>query len=495
MDSFYAEKAAGCISPAGEVDGKLRNPQRRRVPVACKRCRKRKIKCSGDSGDGQGCSNCRSAGNADCQFLRVHSQPLNEAWPYPTMGAALAPSSRRGPYTPHTPVKSTGLSMGSPQAHMAVFQRNSEFDLGAAEAHLFPRSGVGMDAIHYEDEQQANYSQPSAYILPNAPSGVMMDYGTSTWSPKTWDSVFNANRAPNGMYPDPETHTSINQSPFTYMLPSQGLSSSDLPQSTNAVVSVVSSPDASGSSRTLPNPTCRSQQVPSTPAGLSFLSAEGVSGLSLVSDFKSTFWSPRSGTSLDPRSTATAHTVPSNAAPFTSSSPPPKCASSNSAAPELIFTYMPVSSSADENTSLSPSTVLAPSTTSPGNPTYPGLDSLDASSDYKTLPSDTRLTRSYRDHSSTTGQRLLDLTNECAPDIYGYASSEKSKGRATADGGDSRCSAATLMNGLPYTPVRHSEPAASAFSCNLFPDALSEYHRPVENVHRPVEPLSNQSAY
>ena len=83
---------SNCISPAAELDGKLRNSQRRRVPVAvgyslcsmkltgalfltfhlqCGRCRKRKIKCSGDSGDGQGCSNCRSAGNNDCQFLRV----------------------------------------------------------------------------------------------------------------------------------------------------------------------------------------------------------------------------------------------------------------------------------------------------------------------------------------------------------------------------------------------------------------------------------------
>jgi len=120
MDSFYSEKTGfepsqhdsalsmsramrsmnqhefgdrtDCISPVGEIDSKMRNPQRRRVPVAvcyynsgreskrfpslltrlqCGRCRRRKIKCSGDSGNGQGCSNCRSAGNTDCQFLRV----------------------------------------------------------------------------------------------------------------------------------------------------------------------------------------------------------------------------------------------------------------------------------------------------------------------------------------------------------------------------------------------------------------------------------------
>ena len=31
----------------------------------------RKIKCSGDSGDGQGCSNCRTSGTPNCEFLRV----------------------------------------------------------------------------------------------------------------------------------------------------------------------------------------------------------------------------------------------------------------------------------------------------------------------------------------------------------------------------------------------------------------------------------------
>lgn len=85
------------ISPAAELDGKLRNPQRRRVPVAvctlvmfevlltlthfqCERCRKRKIKCSGDSGDGQACSNCRSAGHPNCQFLRVSLHERGRGW-------------------------------------------------------------------------------------------------------------------------------------------------------------------------------------------------------------------------------------------------------------------------------------------------------------------------------------------------------------------------------------------------------------------------------
>ncbi|KAL2071317.1 hypothetical protein VTL71DRAFT_12552 [Oculimacula yallundae] len=46
---------------------------RSRIPVACGRCRKRKIKCSGDNGGP--CQGCINAGNDQCQFLRVLSEP------------------------------------------------------------------------------------------------------------------------------------------------------------------------------------------------------------------------------------------------------------------------------------------------------------------------------------------------------------------------------------------------------------------------------------
>lgn len=75
-------------TPGSDMDGKSSIPHRKRVPVAvcgskllviyqsspilqCERCRKRKIKCSGDEGDGRGCVNCKNAGWEGCQFLRV----------------------------------------------------------------------------------------------------------------------------------------------------------------------------------------------------------------------------------------------------------------------------------------------------------------------------------------------------------------------------------------------------------------------------------------
>ncbi|KAH6697320.1 hypothetical protein F5X68DRAFT_272290 [Plectosphaerella plurivora] len=46
---------------------------RKRIAVACGRCRKRKIRCSGDPGNGEPCTNCRNANAEPCQFLRVAS--------------------------------------------------------------------------------------------------------------------------------------------------------------------------------------------------------------------------------------------------------------------------------------------------------------------------------------------------------------------------------------------------------------------------------------
>ncbi|KAJ5979931.1 hypothetical protein N7481_007229 [Penicillium waksmanii] len=444
-----------CISSVGEMDSK-RNPQRRRVPVACGRCRRRKIKCSGDSGDGQGCSNCRSAGNTDCQFLRVNSSavlPKGTGWPYPN-AVGMAASPRMRVYTPHVSGKSTILSMGSPQTRMSGFQRASDFDLGT-DAQGFPRP-VGLDSIHYENEQGGNYNQSPAYMLPNGPSG-MLDYETSSWSSKNWENVLNVNRSANGgIYSDTDTNGPMGQSPYNYMVTSQGIPSHEISQTTAAAMNMVSVSEVPGSDRTLPTPTSRSQQAPGNASTMKIL-AEGMSGLSVPSDFKGSYWNQRC---VDQNQRT--HTVPSNAPFQSSTSQSTKCNSSsnsNNAAPELIFPYLSLSSSTTDGSSPSLSTAVpASSTTSSSNTSYAGLSmetSLDSpSQDYHTLPSDTRLARSFSRDESTSNQRLLALSNECSPDIYGYSSTEKSsKGRPDESG----CSS-TLISGLPYTRVRYADP-------------------------------------
>ncbi|MCJ1388547.1 hypothetical protein MMC18_001394 [Xylographa bjoerkii] len=90
-------------SPPPDLDSEKNQHPRRRIAVACSRCRKRKIKCSGDPGDGQGCQNCKSAGQESgaCQFLRVNSQTFGYAepqcpWPYQPNGISSIPSVLSG---------------------------------------------------------------------------------------------------------------------------------------------------------------------------------------------------------------------------------------------------------------------------------------------------------------------------------------------------------------------------------------------------------------
>ncbi|KAI6250133.1 hypothetical protein HI914_01132 [Erysiphe necator] len=52
---------------------------RRRIPVACERCRKRKIRCSGDNPKGLPCHNCKAANADHCEFFRVNSRRITRS--------------------------------------------------------------------------------------------------------------------------------------------------------------------------------------------------------------------------------------------------------------------------------------------------------------------------------------------------------------------------------------------------------------------------------
>lgn len=342
------------------------------------------------------------------------------------------------------------LPLDSPQVRMAGFPRTQEFDL--AESHVFSRP-VAVDSIPYENEQSVHYSQSPAYMLPNAPTGSTIDYGAAPWSPKIWDSIFS--RQNNGViYPDAETNNSLHQSPYSYMLPSQGISSNDISQSETTAMTVVSSAGGTGTDRTLPTPTCSSNA-----AALNVLSPEP--NLTQPSEFKSNYWNQRGGTSLDQQTPA--HPAPSNA---------PKCTTSTG--PDLLFAYMPMPTTTDKKTPTLSIPATGPSSSTSAT-SFSGLDLVDH--EYRSIPDNRRLS-----HKHSAGQRLA-MMNECTPDIYGYSSEKKTR------------DSATLMNGLPYQRVRHPD-TSGPFSFNLLPDTLPEYHRVVENVNRnPISPLGDQGAY
>ncbi|KAK9793648.1 putative Zn(2)-C6 fungal-type domain-containing protein [Seiridium cardinale] len=79
---------------------------RKRIAVACGRCRKRKIRCSGDPGNGGPCTNCKNAGHEPCLFLRVSSTetPLRDGTAdFGYNVDAARTYHTRGTVSPHNP--------------------------------------------------------------------------------------------------------------------------------------------------------------------------------------------------------------------------------------------------------------------------------------------------------------------------------------------------------------------------------------------------------
>ncbi|KAG0653081.1 putative transcriptional regulatory [Hyphodiscus hymeniophilus] len=129
----------------------MNSAPRRRIPVACGRCRKRKIRCSGDPGNGQPCVNCKTAGNDACQFLRVSSteaQMKNDGTDFSYDSAPTAAVSRvncrmsvygpqHQPYTPqvtplgqdtYPPYRHSSLSTYQPVKYYAISSYNDFAD-------------------------------------------------------------------------------------------------------------------------------------------------------------------------------------------------------------------------------------------------------------------------------------------------------------------------------------------------------------------------------
>ncbi|OHE97260.1 hypothetical protein CORC01_07514 [Colletotrichum orchidophilum] len=83
----HSHSSEARTSTMTERENDADTPPRKRIAVACGRCRKRKIRCSGDTGNGLPCQNCKAASAESCMFLRVASQEApwvqsTEAFPY-----------------------------------------------------------------------------------------------------------------------------------------------------------------------------------------------------------------------------------------------------------------------------------------------------------------------------------------------------------------------------------------------------------------------------
>ncbi|KAK4237498.1 hypothetical protein C8A03DRAFT_15968 [Achaetomium macrosporum] len=163
------------ITIADQMDSDS-TPQRKRIAVACGRCRKRKIRCSGDPGHGQPCSNCKNAGVEQCQFLRVSSReahlrdgpgdfgysvgdarvyasrtPVGGGMPYtqelpPTLGSSdVLGSYRGGSAYAYTPTAATARAYyPAMHAYGTPYGDDLEFGFGVSSPSMLSHEQTGI---------------------------------------------------------------------------------------------------------------------------------------------------------------------------------------------------------------------------------------------------------------------------------------------------------------------------------------------------------------
>ncbi|KAF2107627.1 hypothetical protein BDV96DRAFT_653701 [Lophiotrema nucula] len=182
----------------GREDTTESGSARKRVSLACARCRKRKIRCSGDPGNGTGCANCKQAGvdPSQCQFHRVGSaefpQVLASSLPQMVGGS---PSFNPNAMMPiFDAVRSVLFSPGlSPNQYHQVDTKSmlpqwnvpySE-ETSPVEAYGFDQTAYVPNSIsianvygenHRWNQSRAHHGGSSSYAQPDA--GVSSSYTT-----------------------------------------------------------------------------------------------------------------------------------------------------------------------------------------------------------------------------------------------------------------------------------------------------------------------------
>ncbi|KAJ9350160.1 transcriptional regulator family: Fungal Specific TF [Paecilomyces variotii] len=431
-EPFSRKKAGNSPAPSDGENKKRTGPQRRRIQVACKRCRRRKIKCSGDPGDGQGCSNCKNSGTPDCQFLRVNSSELQPRSSYPSWlySASSTPSLLGSTYGNSQQPASKGATLSTLQATSSSL-RQPNYGLGThAERRSSTRNSfAGSVRGDYESDSMAAQSMQSpAYLLPHSNSSAMQRYCEYPDITRLSYSSPTFTRAQVGtLYPDHDLLSPLAQTEYSYPEPSHASLSADIPPLFPALESLSS---GQGYDRTLPDPTSRSQ--------LSTNSMATASSSEIPPSSSSHFPSEINGKSRNrwlsqneasPRSQASTRTISS----VTGIVNPMDHMKAASTAHDVIFKYMTMGSSV-------PPPPVASDTFSE--------DRANTADDYRTH-ADTELTRSLsRDDDS-----LLSVES-CSPQMYGYSTNENSGRRSRMEASPS---SATLVNGLQYTRVRRPD--------------------------------------
>ncbi|KAG6041468.1 hypothetical protein E4U41_004202, partial [Claviceps citrina] len=158
--------------------------QRKRIAVACGRCRQRKIRCSGDNGTGEACTNCKSAGADPCQFLRVSSQEVQGVRPA-SFNYNVALSRKLA--TRHSTLSPTLSGSSSPYAqsimatavgvHGDAADTQHEMPYGCVQKHYdqvhgwAQGYGVGDHGVDYSPSQSTLPMSEQLYMMGSYRSG------------------------------------------------------------------------------------------------------------------------------------------------------------------------------------------------------------------------------------------------------------------------------------------------------------------------------------
>ncbi|PGH16958.1 hypothetical protein AJ80_05026 [Polytolypa hystricis UAMH7299] len=416
----YLENGASQLSQTTDSDSRgSGQPTRRRIPVACERCRRRKIRCSGDLGNGEGCSNCRSSGTQNCLFLRVNSSLVHpkgtNSWPYPTMsaGPSLSTGGNQSLYDQQLSSKTNTLSAHSIATFSPSYPRNQGgYDYGTGTQSSLAR--LSYLQAGYEEDTASYAMSPPAYMLPSSDSSMASMYVGAQGSPRTWSPQV-GKILTTMPYTGQDSHNPLGGS--NYPLMAQALShtssSSDVPPlsaSLSSLPSNLSLPD-----RTLPNPTSRNNITDGNTSLVPTTETTSINkfGLDLTENDRSV-----SHVMLESSAASTLHsTVRAASKTQNPSSSAGSGSVANSCHPEGMFEYIPASNSPPSSTLASSSVGI--------NETTDRRDSL---------------------HISTDGSRGRSSAREhvIASGYYDYGHNKYAYSHGSQSGG-------SLVDGLEYT--------------------------------------------
>ncbi|KAL4945947.1 hypothetical protein BDV06DRAFT_174502 [Aspergillus oleicola] len=411
------DRSMSCISVGldAEAKGQGRGQSRKRIPVACSRCRKRKIRCSGDVGDGQGCSNCRMSGNTQCHFLRVNSEMLQPkgtpVWPYPAndmVSRSYAPSSTRTRSVPYN------LS----HHRMPSFSRAPDYEVSPVTPSPYGRQPFGFEPSNSYDTETApqNVQATPTYVLPSSPQVFMADYSGLQWNPRGWGAVLQGIRAPaEAILQEHDAETSITLSAYPYVVSSQGPQTNESHSMAPAEASLAT--PGQGPERETPDSNGRTPFPEDGNGSVTTTDAPPVSH-----EYRPAhYWVPRYESQTP--------TSPVSQMAFDAATMGRRFISSSGT--DLTFGYLPVASTG------------APSPMLPSSEAYAGLETIaPATETSNEFRGDTNAR--YRPFSRDN-RRMTPFTDH-RPDTYGY-SRPTYRNRPEADSSSDN----TLINGLPYT--------------------------------------------